>query len=127
MHIVYEETKRMLRGMLPLALVTFGVFALCGQGIARSGASVLLGTALSLQLFYIFVMIGRSTVRATAFPPAQGIRITRRGYVVRYMLTAVFVIAAIKLPYLNAAAAVIPLFFTKALLLWRHAVQRKGG
>ena len=34
MHIVYEETKRMLRGMLPLALVTFGVFALCGQGIA---------------------------------------------------------------------------------------------
>ena len=120
MHIVYEETKRMLRGMLPLALVTFGVFALCGQGIARSGASVLF----ALLLFY---MIGRSTVRATAFPPAQGIRITRRGYVVRYMLTAVFVIAAIKLPYLNAAAAVIPLFFTKALLLWRHAVQRKGG
>ena len=118
MHIVYEETKRMLRGMLPLALVTFGVFALCGQGIARSGASVLLGTAFALLLFY---MIGRSTVRATAFPPAQGIRITRRGYVVRYML------AAIKLPYLNAAAAVIPLFFTKALLLWRHAVQRKGG
>ena len=124
MHIVYEETKRMLRGMLPLALVTLGVFALCGQGIARSGASVLLGTAFALLLFY---MIGRSTVRATAFPPAQGIRITRRGYVVRYMLTAVFVIAAIKLPYLNAAAAVIPLFFTKALLLWRHAVQRKGG
>ena len=119
MHIVYEETKRMLRGMLPLALVTFGVFALCGQGIARSGASVLLGTAFALLLFYM--------VRATAFPPAQGIRITRRGYVVRYMLTAVFVIAAIKLPYLNAAAAVIPLFFTKALLLWRHAVQRKGG
>ena len=124
MHIVYEETKRMLRGMLPLALVTFGVFALCGQGIARSGASVLLGTAFALLLFY---MICRSTVRATAFPPAQGIRITRRGYVVRYMLTAVFVIAAIKLPYLNAAAALIPLFFTKALLLWRHAVQRKGG
>ena len=121
MHIVYEETKRMLRGMLPLALVTFGVFALCGQGIARSGASVLLGTAFALLLFYMI------TVRATAFPPAQGIRITRRGYVVRYMLTAVFVIAAIKLPYLNAAAAVIPLFFTKALLLWRHAVQRKGG
>ena len=121
MHIVYEETKRMLRGMLPLALVTF---AICGQGIVRSGASVLLGTAFALLLFY---MIGRSTVRATAFPPAQGIRITRRGYVVRYMLTAVFVIAAIKLPYLNAAAAVIPLFFTKALLLWRHAVQRKGG
>ena len=49
MHIVYEETKRMLRGMLPLALVTFGVFALCGQGIARSGASVLLGTAFALR------------------------------------------------------------------------------
>ena len=124
MHIVYEETRRLLRGMIPLALVTFGVFTLMGQAPARSAVSVALGTAFALLLFY---MIGRSTVRATAFPPAQGIRITRRGYVVRYMLTAVFVIAAIKLPYLNAAAAVIPLFFTKALLLWRHAVQRKGG
>lgn len=124
MHIVYEETKRMLRGMLPLALVTFGVFALCGQGIARSGASVLLGTAFALLLFY---MIGRSTVRATAFPPAQGIRITRRGYVVRYMLTAVFVIAAIKLPYLNAAGSGHSAVFHQGAALWRHVVQRKGG
>lgn len=69
MHIVYEETKRMLRGMLPLALVTFGVFALCGQGIARSGASVLLGTAFALLLFY---MICRSTVRATALSAGTG-------------------------------------------------------
>mgnify|MGYP000529637376 FL=1 len=64
MHIVYEETKRMLRGMLPLALVTFGVFALCGQGIARSGASVLLGTAFALLLFY---RSAGARVRATAF------------------------------------------------------------
>lgn len=124
MHIVYEETRRLLRGMTPLALVTFGVFTLMGQAPARTAVSVALGTAFALLLFYL---IGRSTVRATAFPPAQGIRITRRGYVIRYLLTAVFVIAAIKLPMLNAAAAVIPLFFTKVLLLWHHAVQRKGG
>lgn len=124
MHIVYEETKRMLRGMLPLALVTFGVFALCGPGYrsVRRKCSARYGVRAAAVLHD-----RQSTVRATAFPPAQGIRITRRGYVVRYMLTAVFVIAAIKLPYLNAAAAVIPLFFTNALLLWRHAVQRKGG
>lgn len=124
MRIVYEETLRLLRGMVPLALVTFGVFALMGQAPVRAGISVVLGTAFALLLFY---MIGRSAVRATAFPPAQGIRITRRGYVFRYMLTAAFVIAAIKAPFLNAAAAVIPLFFTKVLLLWHHAVQRKGG
>ena len=115
----------MLRGMLPLALVTFGVFALCGQGIARSGASVLLGTAFALLL--LFYMIGRSTVGKQ--PPFRRHRAfaLRGAHVVRYMLTAVFVIAAIKLPYLNAAAAVIPLFSPRALLLWRHAVQRKGG
>ena len=34
MHIVYEETKRMLRGMLPAgAGGPSVVFALCGQGI----------------------------------------------------------------------------------------------
>ena len=124
MRIVQEETLRMLRGMIPLALVTFGVFALMGQAPVQTGVSVVLGTAFALLLFY---MIGRSTVKATAFSPEQGIRITRRGYVFRYMLTAAFVIAAIKAPVLNAAAAVIPLFFTKILLLWQHAVQRKGG
>ena len=93
MHIVYEETKRMLRGMLPLALVTFGVFALCGQGIARSGASVLLGTAFALLLFY---MIGRSTVRATAFRRHRAFAL-RGAAMYCFMLTAVFVIAAIKL------------------------------
>ena len=69
MHIVYEETKRMLRGMLPLALVTFGVFALCGQGIARSGAGVLLGTAFALLLFY---MIGRSTGKGNRLSAGTG-------------------------------------------------------
>ena len=59
----------MLRGMPPLALVTFGVFALCGQGIARSGASVLLGTAFALLLFY---MICRSTVRGNRLSAGTG-------------------------------------------------------
>ena len=35
MEIVREETRRMLRGMIPLAVIAFGVFLLAG---ARSGA-----------------------------------------------------------------------------------------
>ena len=39
-------------------------------------------------------MIGRSAAKAVLFPPAQGTRIARRGYVFRYVLTGVFVVAA---------------------------------
>ena len=63
MHIVYEETKRMLRGMLPLALVPR-----CVRSLRTRHRSVrrkrLLGTAFALLLFY---MIGRSTVRQPPF------------------------------------------------------------
>ena len=44
MEIVREETRRMLRGMIPLAVIAFGVFLLAGADPARSAVSLLLGT-----------------------------------------------------------------------------------
>ena len=77
MQIVREETMRMLRGMVPLALIAFGVFVLAGCDAVRAGVSLLLGACYSLVLFR---MIGKSAAKAALFPPAQGIRIVRRGY-----------------------------------------------
>ena len=51
MEIVREETRRMLRGMIPLAVIVFGVFLLAGADPARSAVSLLLGTCYSLLLF----------------------------------------------------------------------------
>ena len=124
MQIVREETWRMLRGIAPLTLVAFGVFVLAGAEPVRAGISLLLGACYSLILFR---MIGKSAAKAALFPPAQGIRIVRRGYFFRYVLTGVMVFAAIKTPFIQPLAAVLPLFFPKVILLWSAAVQRKGG
>ena len=121
--IVREETGRMARGMAPLALIAFGVLVLAGFDPVRVGVSLLLGTAYSV---FLFAMIGRSAAKAVLFPPAQGTRIVRRGYFFRYLLTGAAVFAA---PFLQPLAAILPLFFPKAVLLWQQArpSARKGG
>ena len=105
MEIVREETRRMLRGMLPLTVIAFGVFILCGVSPVKAGVSLLAGACYSLLLF----------------------RIVRRGYFFRYVLTGAVVVAAIKMPFLHALAVVVPLFFPKIIILWSDAVHRKGG
>lgn len=122
--VAYEEMMRILRSMVPLALLSFAVFAAAGCGIARSGVSLLLGACCSLLRFG---MIGRNAASAALYPPAQGIRIVRRGYFIRYLLTGAAVFAAIKTPFIQPAAAVLPLFFPKVILLWPHVFQQKGG
>ena len=124
MQIVREETRRMLRGMVPLTLIAFGAFVLAGCEPVRAGVSLLLGACYSLLLFR---MIGKSAAKAALFPPEQGTRIVRRGYFFRYVLTGVMVFAAIKAPFLQPLAAVLPLFFPKVILLWSTVVRRKGG
>ncbi len=123
MQIVREETRRMLRGMAPLTLIAFGVFVLAGCDPVQAGVSLLLGACYSLLLFR---MIGKSAAKAALFPPAPGIRIVRRGYFFRYVLTGVMVFAAIE-ALIQPLAAILPLFFPKVILLWSAAVQKKGG
>jgi hypothetical protein len=74
-----------------------------------------------------FQMVGRNAVKATLFPPAQGTRIARRGYVLRYFLTGAFAVLAIKVPFIQPLAALLPLFFPKLILLCSSVFQRKGG
>lgn len=122
MEIVREETWRMARGMAPLTLIAFGALTLAGFAPVQTGFSLLLGACYSI---FLFRMIGRSAARAVLFPPEQGTRMARRGYVFRYVLTGVFVVAAIIAPPIQPLAAILPLFFPKILLLWRATVHRK--
>lgn len=122
--IVRQETRRILRGCVPLALIAFGVFTLLGFGGVRTALSLLAGTAFSLLLFRL---ICRSATRAVLFPPAQGTRIAWKGYAFRYVLTALFIVLALKCPFLQPVAAVIPLFFPRIILLYTSIFYKKGG
>ena len=122
MEIVREETRRLARGMVPLLLTAFGALTLAGCEPVRTGLSLLLGACCPVLLFR---MAGRSAVKAALSPPAQGTRILRRGYIFRYGMTGVFIIAAIKVPPIQPLAAILPLFFPKPLLVLRAAAHRK--
>lgn len=124
--IVWEELRRQAKGMIPLALITYGGFALFGYYQPGVALSILIGTLYALFNFY---QIGQASVRAAAFyrDPSRAQRGMFAGYLTRYATTAVLVFIAFKLPFLNTAAVVIPLFYTKIILLILNIKREKGG
>lgn len=122
--IVLDELRRQAKGMFPLAVLTYGVFALLGYWQWQTILSILLGTAYALFNFY---QIGQSVLRAAAFyqMPERAQRGMVRGYLTRYATTAVLVVAAMKLPWLNAAAVIVPLFYTKIILLILNIMRER--
>lgn len=124
MEIVREEWTRMLRGTVPLTLIAYGVFALAGYGGVPTVTGLLLGACYSLFLFWL---IAKNAAKALLFSPEQGTKVVRRGYVFRYVMTGVLIVCAIKAPFINPLAAVLPLFFPKIVLLLSSLFQRKGG
>ncbi len=123
--IVISELRRQAKGMLPLMLITYGVFALLGYWQWQTALSILLGSAYALFNFY---QIGQSALRAATFyrTPERAQRGMVRGYLTRYVLTAVVIVVSFKLPWLNPAAVIVPLFYTKIILLILNTC-RKGG
>lgn len=122
MEIVRQEAARLWRGMIPATLIAFGVFALLGYGGVKTAVSMLLGAVYAMLLFS---MMGRSAVKALLFPPAQGSKLMRRGYATRYVLTGCMVMLALHAPWMNPAAAILPLFFPKIILLATSIFARK--
>lgn len=120
--IVRQEAARLLRGMIPMTLIAFGGFTLLGYGGMNTAVSLLLGAAYAMLLF---TMMGKSAVKALLFPPAQGSKLMRRGYATRYVLTGCMVLLALHLPWMNPAAAIVPLFFPKVILLATSIFARK--
>lgn len=124
--IVREELQKIAKPMLPLAVFTYAGFALCGYYGWETILSILLGTLYALFQFY---QIGKAAVRAAALyrDPSRAQKQVFSGYLTRYALTALLVVLAFKLPFLNPAAVIIPLFYTKVILLISNILRRKGG
>ncbi len=122
MDIAREETRKIARGMLPLSLIAFGIMVLCRFDPLRTGISLVTGAVYSV---FLFGLIGKNAAKAVLFPPAQGMKIVRRGYAFRYLLTGFVLVIAIKLPFFYPLAVVIPLFFPKILIIFNNV--KKGG
>ena len=123
--VVREETRRMARGCIPLALLAYAAFALAGYYHWGVALSLVLGTAYTL---FNFNLMARTAVRAALLgDPARAQRLQSSRYLMRYALTGLLLVGAVKFPPLNAVAVAIPLFFPKIILIASGIFQRKGG
>lgn len=123
--VAREETRNMLRRCIPLLLFAYAVFALLGYYQWNHALSLVLGTA---YMLFNFRQMAFTAVRAAlSGDPNRARQIQSSRYFARYALTALLLIAAIKLPLLNAAAMAIPLFFPQIILIASGIFQKKGG
>lgn len=118
------EAKRLLAGIVAFVFLASGLFLLAGRADLRTFASLFGGAGYS---FCLFLMISANASKALLYPPETAIKLVRRGYMFRYLLTGVLVVLALKLPFINSFAAILPLFFPKVILLIHSVFQRKGG
>lgn len=122
--IVTDELRRLTVRVIPVALVIFGLLVLLGQPLGQVTLGVLAGTLFALWNFYL---MGRSAVRAACQTnPGRASKIVTRSYAMRYVLTALFLLAVIWTGRISVPAAVLPLFSPKITLMISH-YWKKGG
>lgn len=123
MEIVWNELKLILRSMVPLSLISFGVFVLCGYSAMRTAVSLIIGAAYTC---FWFLLVGKNAVKSIHFSPERATKVVQRGYLFRYALTGVFVLCAIKIEFLYAVATVLPLFFPKIFYLLSNIFRKNS-
>ncbi len=122
--IAKEELRRLTKGVIPGALIIFGILVLCRQPMLQVAAGTLAGTAFALWSFYL---MSRSAVRAVwQGDPGRASKMMTRSYAVRYTMTAAFLIVLILTDWVNMPAAVITLFSPKITFMILHFLK-KGG
>lgn len=122
--IMREEACKLVRGMVPLFLVTMLGFCILGQLNLQTFLSLAAGTTYS---FILFLMIGVNAAKAVIYPPEQAIVIVRKGYMLRYCLTGALLVLVFQCSFINKVAAIFPLFYPKIVLLANSIFPKKGG
>lgn len=123
--VIKQETKRMLRGSIPLAFILYAGFCIFNYYQIIVLLSIIVGTGYSLFLFYNMAV---SAVNAALIgDPKRASRMQISRYLMRYLLTGIFLVGVIKLTPLNPVAVTIPLFFPKIILIASGIINRKGG
>lgn len=123
--IARAETIRIARCCVPLAVLTYGVFALLGHYGLSTLLGLVPGTFFAIWNFY--AMASAAERWAQLGDPARAQRAMTQSYILRYSLMAVLIVAAVLLEPVDPLAAAIPLFYPKLILLASGLFQRKGG
>lgn len=113
----------MLIGLLILGVIMYGVFAAFGHYDLTVVLGALLGVAAA---FANFAVLGMSVQKAVD-KDAGGARISMASsYTLRMLMIAAVVVFAIKSPYINYLAAIIPLIFPRIVIMFFNLKKEKS-
>lgn len=120
---VKKQLGQMAVGIAALGAVMVLVFALFGEFNSRT----ILGALLGCGWAYINFVLLAFAVQKAVDKSENGAKAYMSGtYTLRLILTAGVVIAAIKLPYFNYVAAIIPILFPRIIIFALNLFQKKN-
>ena len=122
MNIVKDEFFKIFPYVIPMVAILYGIFALFGYYDLNVAVSMLIGMIYSA---INFLMIGSVVQAAVKKPLGKAQSYIAVNYIIRYILTGEIIYLAIKIPYLNPLAVVLPMFFPKLVLVGRSIFQGK--
>lgn len=110
MGIILTEMKKIAVTLGIMAVVLFPVGLLLGTSPLTMLVSLLFGSLFTLANF---LLLGSICDKASRKAPHKAKTYMQLHYTARLILTAVVILAACKLPYLNPLGVIIPLFAPK--------------
>ena len=110
MNIILQEMKKISITLGVMAVILFPVGIVCGTDWLNMLLSLLFGGLFTLANF---MLLGSICDKASRKPPHKAKTYMQMNYIVRLLLTAVVILAAFKLSYLNPIGVIVPLFAPK--------------
>lgn len=120
---IKKEISHMAIGIVILGIIMIGIFALFGV----FNTQILLGALLgSVYTFLNFVFLSWCVQKAVDKGENGAKIFVSSTYSLRLIITAIVVVVAIKLPYFNHIATIIPLIFPRIIIMILNITRRRG-
>lgn len=117
-----KSIQKIAAGVFILTLLMLAVFALSGHFGSGEVLGALIGAS---EAILNFVLLGITLEKTVAKDKKGASSLTGLSYIGRLMLTAAVVIWAIKAPYINYIAAIIPLVFPQIIIKIIGVAEKK--
>ncbi|CBH22243.1 putative ATP synthase protein I [Acetoanaerobium sticklandii] len=122
MDATLKETIKLFKGIVFLDILLIAVLFILRKLDLAMLQGILIGSIYALLNFRLLAV---SINRAVTMSPGRAQMFAGISYFGRFALSAVIILAAIKVDYINALGVIIPMFFPKVIIIG-SAIKRKS-